>query len=286
MNTNLAIVGIFWDGYYDMWEDFLELKEKFWKDCPYPLYIINQTKKLNYERNYNVTVINAGSDAEYSKKIQIALEKIDSDYLLLLLDDFFFSKELSRDILESHIKFMKENSIKYYSMPLSEFLTPIVGKKGHISEIPEYVNKDREYTLTCQPTIWERNFLKECIGTGNYNAWVFEGIYAMSKKAHSSSFLSQCMRIKSNPLCIKHGALQGKMIPETINFYQRIGYDMKNKREILDASVYQKHQRKATIKSLIPVPIQKLIKRFLHSNSVYGRYSDQILEEMKRMNMV
>ena len=35
MRTGLAIVGIFWDGYYDMWEDFLELKEKFWRDCPY-----------------------------------------------------------------------------------------------------------------------------------------------------------------------------------------------------------------------------------------------------------
>ena len=43
---DLAIVGIWYDGYYDIWEDFLELKEKFWKDCPYTMYIVNQTKEL------------------------------------------------------------------------------------------------------------------------------------------------------------------------------------------------------------------------------------------------
>ena len=28
VNNKIAVVGIFWDGYYDIWEDFLELKEK------------------------------------------------------------------------------------------------------------------------------------------------------------------------------------------------------------------------------------------------------------------
>ena len=89
MKTELAIVGIWYDGYYDIWEDFLELKEKFWPDCPYPMYIVNQTKELTYEKKYDATVIHAGADAEYSKKIQTAIDwcwKISFSVILLILN--------------------------------------------------------------------------------------------------------------------------------------------------------------------------------------------------------
>lgn len=111
MRKDLAIVGIFWDGYYDMWEDFLELKEKFWKDCPYPLYIVNQAKNLNFQKKYDVTVIHAGESAEYSKKVQTALAQIDSDYFLLLLDDFFFSAEIQGAVFDETISFMKSKGV-------------------------------------------------------------------------------------------------------------------------------------------------------------------------------
>lgn len=39
MNKKLAIVGIFYDGYYDIWGDFLDLIDKYWEDNPYP-YIL------------------------------------------------------------------------------------------------------------------------------------------------------------------------------------------------------------------------------------------------------
>jgi len=51
MDTRLCIVGIFFDGYYDIWEDFLELFNRNWPDCPYPVYIVDGTKNLDFQRN-------------------------------------------------------------------------------------------------------------------------------------------------------------------------------------------------------------------------------------------
>lgn len=286
MRTGLAIVGIFWDGYYDMWEDFLELKEKFWRDCPYPMYIVNQNKELSYEKEYDVTVIHAGEDAEYSKKVQTALRQIDAEYYLLLLDDFFFSKEIIGDVFTDTITSMKAKGVKYYSMPLTEFIKPKVGKEGRYSEKPRYLKANHEYTINCQPAIWEKSFLKKCIGTGNYNAWVFEGIYAVSHDAHKKEFLSLCMKVNSNPLHLMHGALQGKIVPDTMSYYDNIGYEMKNKREVLDLSTYKRHQLKSTVKSLIPVKVQRLLKKLFGSNSVYGRYELEIKREMNNMGLV
>lgn len=281
----LAIVGIFWDGYYDLWEDFLELKEKFWRNCPYPLYIVNQTKDLGYSKDYDVTVIHAGDDAEYSKKVRCAIESIDAKYYLLLLDDFFFTKELDGAVLEDTIQFMKDNHLAYYSMPLPEFMDECNGSSFKGLPYVQNIETSKEYTLSCQPAIWERDFLKNSIGTGNYNAWIFEGMYAKSKVSHSKEFLDQCKIDVSNALGLIHGALQGKMIPPTIEKLHRGGYEMKNKREVLPDSEYAAHERKAKLKALIPLPLQRIIKKMFKTNSVTGKYDDAIVKQMNEMGL-
>lgn len=283
--NELAIVGIFWDGYYDIWEDFLELKERFWKNCPYPLYIVNQTRKLDYAKKYDVTVINAGADAEYSKKVLCAIENIKAKYLLLLLDDFFFTKPLEGAVLDERIQFMKQNHLNYFSMPLPEFLDECNGSSfmglAHIQNI----ETSKEYTLSCQPALWERNFLATSIGQGNYNAWIFEGIYAKSKMSHTKQFLDQCKIDVSNVLGLIHGALQGKMIPPTIEKLRQNGYNMKNNREMLSQSAYAAHERRAKLKAYIPLFLQKMIKRLLKIDSVTDRYYDDIVKQMKVMGI-
>ena len=283
--SELALVGVFWDGYYDIWEDFLELKEKFWKNCPYPLYVVNQTKKLEFTKKYDVTVINAGDDAEYSKKVRCAIENVNSKYLLLLLDDFFFTKPLDGAVLDDRIKFMKDNCLNYYSMPLPEFLDECNGSSfmGHPNI--QNIETSKEYTLSCQPAIWERNFLANSIGHGNYNAWIFEGMYAKSKMAHTKEFLKQCKIDVSNILGLIHGALQGKMIPPTIEKLQQNGYAIKNKREILPRSAYSAHERKAKLKAYIPLFLQKIIKRIFKISSVTDKYNDDIVNQMKEMGV-
>ncbi len=280
-SKKLAIVGIFYDGYYDVWEDFLELKERFWKDCPYPLYIINQCKKLSFKKKYDVTVINAGADAEYSKKVQTALEKIDADYLLLLLEDFFMSHEIVGGVLDETIKLMVEHDVKYYTMPLSEFLVIGGGKIFNgISYIYD-ISPKRKYTLSCQPAIWEKNFLRKSIGTGNYNAWIFEGMYLKSQKAHTEEFLKQCKIDSRNILGLKHGVLQGYLFPNLVKYYTSIGYQLKNKRPILPKSI----RMKRWIRFHLPDCILNTVKKSVTGQSVISKYSKEIDIQMTSMEL-
>jgi len=277
----LAIVGIFWDGYYDMWEDFLELKEKFWKDCPYPMYIVNQTKDLAYKKTYDVTVLHAGNDAEYSKKVQVALEQIDADYYLLLLEDFFLSQEVTGDIFTEILQYMESNGIFYYTMPMPEFMN---NKQRHDATTENYLQDipvSKPHPINCQPSIWERNFLKKLVGNGNYNAWVFEGIYLKSQKAHTVEFLRPCKMDLRNILHLKHGALQGKMLPNVVKYYEGIGYSLKTKRPILSNKVVFKRW----VRFHTPDVIINLVKKIINKRSVSSRYLDQIYTEMKALNL-
>ena len=281
----LAIVGVFYDGYYDLWEDFLECFERFWPNCPYKKYIINNVRELEYEKKYKVEVIHAGEDAEYSRKVQSAIKCIDADYYLLLLDDFFMGEMIYKDPLSDIIRFMKRENIDYYSMPLKEFQTNN-GKKIYkdISYLRKILPKS-EYTVSCQPAIWKRDFLKACIGEENYNAWVFEGIYTKSKLAHSECFLERLCVDQRNVLHLYHGALQGAIIPDTYEHFISIGYRFRSKRKILSNQQYQNHNKKVKLKEIVPVFIIKIIKKFLKTNSVIDRYKREINETMRKMGI-
>lgn len=286
MKNKFAIVGIFYDGYYDLWEDFFELFNKFWPDCPYPKYIVDNSKDLEFDYDYGFKVIHAGEGAEYSRRVQTALEKIDADYYFLILEDFFVGKSIDRDPFDGIIDFMIKNGIEYYSMPLQEFQDGDKPRKQFESceAIDKFTTKD-EYLISCQPAVWMKSFLEKCIGNENYNAWIFEGIYVKSNDAHKQEFVDKLCMDRSNPLHLYHGALQGKIVPTTYRYFESVGYKFRNEREVLSDEVYGKHLRKIKIKRYTPFWIQKLIKKTLKTNSVIEKYNYEIYGVMKKMEM-
>lgn len=275
----LAIVGIFFDGYSDLWIDFVKLFRLNWCDCPYNLYIVNNELELDELKEYNVSFIHAGKNAEYSKKVRTAIEKIDAEYYLFLLDDFFFGEKILGDPLQEIIKYMNKESIMYYQMRISDFNNSKTKKYKELNQLRTPSSKD-EYTVSCQPSIWKREFIDRCIGNRNYNAWIFEGIYCVSKYAHTRTFLQKCKIDYSSPLGLRHGAVQGKMLPDVIHHFEEMGYKFYSKRELLSGRAYKKYKTKRKINAILPGSVLKTLKKFAKSKSVYYKYIDEINKEM------
>ena len=111
MDDRMSIVFIGFDGYSDMWNDCISLIKRFWKDCPYKIMFVDNEKKVNWER---VEVINAGKEAEWSKKVQIAIEKCNTPYIFLLLEDFLVGSKIDTNEIKNTIDFIKKENIQYY----------------------------------------------------------------------------------------------------------------------------------------------------------------------------
>lgn len=273
----LAIVGIFYDGYIDLWRDFFGLINKNWSNCPYPIYVVDNELKLTKEDTFglDVKVINAGKDAEYSRKVQVAVDSIQAEYLLLLLEDFYIVKSVDNNKIKDIMSLVVKDDIDYYSMPMPEFVD--------IKERERYKNYDlykistkREYIFSCQPSIWKRDFLKKCIGKSNYNAWVFEGVYATSKKIRRSDFLSYSILDYSNPLNLRHGAIQGKMVPETVKVIQECGYKLTSDRPLLPKKKVIENAMKRYAHMAVRGMNLQFIKGLFKKKSILERYKDQI----------
>jgi hypothetical protein len=270
----LAIVGIFYDGYEDLWYDFLNLIYNNWRDCPYELYIINNETELSneYSDYSKVKVIHAGKDAEFSQKVRLACDSIDADYLLLLLEDFFVCKSLNGDVLKKILLFIEKENIDYYTMPMPEFQTIKEHKKYKQEKNIFKISLQKEYIFSCQPSIWKREFLRFCIGEGNYNAWIFEGIFAKSKSIRNEKFLEKSVVDYTNPLSLHHGALQGKLLKSIRKLFKKMNYVPITKRKYLSSHEEFVHIAKESIIKIL---------NFLHLNhlkksKVLDRYKEDI----------
>lgn len=280
----LAIVGIFYDGYEDAWIDYIRCFNRYWSDCPYRHYIIDNIKGM--ENVDNIMFFHAGEDAEYSRKVQTALEKIDADYYLLMLEDFFIGEKLDKDVLKPVMDFIYDENIDYYCLSsLSSFSKYKSVLYNPSKNFLFKINPQNRYTLGCQAVIWKRDFLKQCIGTSNYNAWVFEGALAKSEKVHSSEFLQKCVKDERNILKLKHGILQQKMIPTTMRYFEKIGYPLTTQRAVMSDKQFNKYVRNSRLSSILPKPIYKFLKGILREkrgNVVLDKYEmeiDKIVKE-------
>ena len=277
----LAIVGVFYDGYEDLWYDFVNLFRKNWPDCPYPLYIVDNEAELDSGKidTSGITVLHAGKDAEYSRKVQMAVDQIEAEYYLLLLEDFFIVKPASNSIFFDMLEWAEKEKIEYYTMPMPEFVLKREKMAYEGQKNIFCITEQKEYLMSCQPSVWKRDFLRLCIGRENYNAWVFEGIYAKTPCVRNNRFLEKSVIDYSNPLKLRHGALQGKMLPATIHVIRKSGYTMISTRPTLSIKQRFVHKLKQLAHKIFGVlPMPSFIANRIKNRSVLNRYADQIKE--------
>lgn len=283
MKRELTIVGIFYSGYQNVWKDFISLYKKNLNSKMFEFFIVS-----NYDYDFvfdGINVIGAGKEAEYSKKIQYTLEKIDSDYYLLLLEDFFFSKALNDQKILYLLNFIKNNKIKYYSMPMPDFMRSYHGKKYEGRRTVKHISEKTEYTISCQPAFWQKNFLRRCICDENYNAWIFEGIFQKSRVSHTKDFLANCAIDTSNPLSIIHGLVQGKMLPTTYRFFCTAGYSFLGEYVLMPLSECRKRRIKVFFISFFPRSLRHFLRKVLKKKSLTDKYNDTIYYLIKVLNL-
>lgn len=242
--NNMSILVVSCDDYSDLWDPFFFLMNKYWKDNKYPIYLTTNTK--NYIKE-SINVINNPKDFEWSKRTKSALEKINSEYVLLLLEDYFFSKKVDNQKIMDILQLMTQDKILYYKLnSFSKINSKAYNNKNYLKIIPN----DLKYGVSLQPAIWNTKFLYDLIGDGNYNPWYFEKkILNENLKIEPKKFLYDNRHI----LNIKHGLVKGKWLPSTLKYFKRRGINLNKNND----------RKKLSIEEVLILNIKKYIKFFL-----------------------
>lgn len=222
METALVISSC--DAFSDCWLPMIFSLHKNWPECPYPIFIISNFKKL--EEN-GIHFINVGEDKGFGSNTKRALELIEADHIIFFLDDFFLCGTVDSEMVNDHLSHCIKNNIDFLKIDYRDI---IYRDKLRIGESIYCANPlNIRYSLNTAIAIWKREALYSLCAEG-FTAWDFErkGIAYIRKnnlKISSETILSakfEKMTIKK--ICGTGAVGKGRWTAEGVMFLKENGF--------------------------------------------------------------
>jgi len=157
----LSILVLSCDKYKACWQHFFTLLDKHYANHN-KTYLATET--LNCE--YADETININSNI-WSERFRQALEHIDTEYVLILLDDFFIRNTVDDKRIEYCLSQMNDD-IAVFNFEKKYRQCDESNLKGFNRQFNNQV-----YLNSCQPSLWSRKALIDRL-QANQNAWEWE----------------------------------------------------------------------------------------------------------------
>lgn len=177
------------DAYKDLWDPFFQLLNSNWPHCPYP--VVLNTESEEYSCRYlQVSICHAESSAEpWGKRLYNCVKKIQTPYIIFLLDDFFLEAPVDTGKISQCIEWMEQDhNIATFSF-VPTLWEDIDDKKyqGFLRR-PFRCN----YKVNCQAAVWRRDCLLKLIRK-HETPWEFE-VFASSRARRYRKWLFYAAR--------------------------------------------------------------------------------------------
>ena len=168
MKESLAILICSCDKYEDVWEPFFHFFHKHWSACPWPIYLMTNTKSYD---DHRIHTINTGEDSDWSTVFLETVNQINSKYLLILMEDYFLLRPPNERVIGKIAEYMRQNHISYFR------LFPRPGPDTITGEIDGVrfgeITEDSEYRVSLQAAIWDTDYIRRLVNPGE-SAWELE----------------------------------------------------------------------------------------------------------------
>lgn len=217
----LAILMLSCDKYSDLWDDFFNLKERFWPDCPYHCYLATDTKEYNRE---GVDVIHFGNIRIWSICATKAIDQIKEPYIALFLEDAFIYKKIDTSIIEENLTLFIEHKMDFLTMERNRMERKFTSD-DQVSPHIWRIDRHRKYGIDTSAAIWEKGFLMKELEKEDCNAWQFEVNYckeaASEEGLKGNIFFDDRQPFNISPIEVVR---VGKLNPLALIFFKKHGY--------------------------------------------------------------
>jgi hypothetical protein len=163
--SQLSILIISCDRYADIWHPFFTLFWKYWPDCPYPVILGTNEKQFSHP---NINMLNVGVDKGWALGSLRMMESVKSDYVLILLEDFFFYRTVDSQQVDMLFRALVNLDGAY--LRLKPFPPPDI--KTSYSGLG-LIERGAPYRVALQAAIWKREVFIHLLQPGE-NPWQME----------------------------------------------------------------------------------------------------------------
>jgi len=210
------------DNYYDLWQPFSILYKKYWNNNPYKTYICTETKQCPYFD----TIKTIGS---WTSRLKKALEQIDSEYIIFMLDDYFIREYVDQERINYALNSFK-GDVAVFNFELL-FNTPTI-KEDYIGF---GLRHDRDsYLNNTQPSIHNRLKLIERLQK-DQTIWEWETTIISSPYKFYINTKNSIIDVGHRRSTDGFAITRGKWAKECIDFFEKekikIDYSIRGKFE-------------------------------------------------------
>jgi len=171
------------DSYSFLWDNLVTLTNKY---IEVKTKVVATETKVFYYPGYRS--INDPSP-HWGTRLLKAIEYIETEYVLLILDDYYFTKKFDKSYLEYITNLL--DVTKY-----NKFCLECTGYNSYalipFSEDIYIQHNSSEYLTTLQPSVWRTSYLKQILKE-TWSAWDFELIGSEENRHYNNKIFMQKM---------------------------------------------------------------------------------------------
>lgn len=207
------------DAYSDLWEPFFKILTRCW-EIPYPVVLNTEKREFSWP-GLRLQVLHAAAGGlSWTARLRGVLQRIETPYVLMLLDDFFMTGPVRQEKISQVLDWMDADP----SAACFSFF-PTTGNTDP-SPYPEFERRPQNglYRFNAQAGIWRKDKLIDYL-CDDEDAWQWENEGNRRSFLLSDGFYSEC-RSKTPTFpydYMQHGLIGGRWFTKTKVLFEQYG---------------------------------------------------------------
>ena len=171
-NTDCTFLLSSYDGGEDLWEGFFTALKIQWPEMDMPIVLNTETKSYTFP-GFDIKTYGLCTKCKmpWAKRLKETLKRIDTNYVLLFLEDYWLDDRVDDAYFRSSLEWLKANkdisTISYYPC------MPGMNIQDGAFDRMELRPQKCEYKLNCQVALWRREKLIAYL-RNHENPWEWE----------------------------------------------------------------------------------------------------------------
>ena len=163
---NVGVLVMSCDAYSDLWQSFFTLFDRYWSDCPFPIYLSSNFKVFEHSKVNNISTKRV---TNWSDEMREALRQFPYDYIIYFQEDYFLRENINTQTIIILFNILLEHNAAY--LRLMPFPPP--DKKLPNTEGVGVIANDASYRTSLQTAIWKKKSFEDLL-KDNESPWAFE----------------------------------------------------------------------------------------------------------------
>ena len=269
------------DLYEDAWNPFFTILKAQWPECiNFNICLNTETKQFSCAY-LDVHTINSGNNLDWSKRLRLCLEKIETEFVCFFLEDFFLMTSVDTHIFQCAYEYMK----KHKNVGVVNFKSHVDWiKKGSYGEFFTCVKRrTKKYRVSTLTGLWRKSFLLKCLRDGE-DPWEFEKYANIRAKFYKEIVL--CRKEEVHPVflyylleSLGYGISKRKWLPKNKELFDQYGLHVDFEKlgwyEYNHTEKRQRRSKKELLQLLYKHPLE-LFKIFYRKVNIKGRLNELV----------